>query len=157
MSKKPTVTIERVFKAPLEKVWNMWTTREGLEKWWSPEGMTSLVRQLDLRVGGSFEIVMTAVRKDVIDHVNASGVGESNVMKGRYAQLVTHQRLAYTNFVDFIPGVKPYEATTVVEFSPLPGGTRLVVINEAMHDDQWTKLATMGWESQLNKLTAALA
>jgi hypothetical protein len=26
-----------------------------------------------------------------------------------------------------------------------------------MHNDEWTKLATMGWESELEKLAAALA
>ena len=28
---------------------------------------------------------------------------------------------------------------------------------EAMHDEQWTQMAVMGWESELGKLAQALA
>lgn len=32
----PTATIERTFRAPVERVWAMWTTKEGLEAWYWP-------------------------------------------------------------------------------------------------------------------------
>ena len=47
-------TIDRTLKASIEKVWKMWTTKEGLEKWWGPEGFTSVVQHLDVRVGRPF-------------------------------------------------------------------------------------------------------
>jgi uncharacterized protein YndB with AHSA1/START domain len=155
---KPPISLERTFRAPIEKVWRMWTTKDGLEKWWGPEGFATEVRRLDVRVGGGFEIVMTAVLQAIIDHLKASGVNARNVSKGDYTEVATNERLAYTNAVDFVPGVAPYETATTVELSPVPGGgTRQVVVTGAMHDDRWTKMATMGWESQLAKLTGALA
>ena len=46
--------IDRTLKASVEKVWRMWTTKDGLEKWWGPEDFSSTVRHLDVRAGGRF-------------------------------------------------------------------------------------------------------
>jgi uncharacterized protein YndB with AHSA1/START domain len=145
--------IDRTLKASVDKVWKMWTTKEGLEKWWGPEGFTSSVRHLDLRVGGRFEIVMTAMQPEIIAHLKAAGMGASSVAKGDYTLIETNRRLGYTNAIDFVPGVPPYTSTTVVEMSAnSSGGTRLIVSNDVMHDEQWTAMATMGWTQQIGKL-----
>ena len=155
---KPPITLDRTFKAPVERLWRMWTTKDGLEKWWAPEGFTSEVRRVDVRVGGGFEIVMTARLQAIIDHLTAAGVGVTNASKGDYTEVVTNARLAYDNAVDFVPGVAPYSmATTVTLTATAGGGTRLLVVTGAMHDDHWTNMAKLGWEGQLQKLAAALA
>jgi uncharacterized protein YndB with AHSA1/START domain len=142
--------IDRTLKASIEKVWKMWTTKEGLEKWWGPEGFSSVVKHLDVRVGGRFEIVMTAMVPEIIEHLKAAGMGASSVAKGDYIGVEPNRRLAYTNAVDFVPGVAPYMTTTVVEMSAVPGGgTRLLVLNDVMHDEQWTRMATMGRTQQI--------
>ena len=107
--------IERTLTASVDKVWRMWTTKEGLEKWWGPEGFSSTVRHLDVRVGGRFEIVMTATLPEIIAHLKSSGMGESSVAKGDYTVVEPNRRLVYTNAIDFVPGVPPYTSTTVVE------------------------------------------
>jgi uncharacterized protein YndB with AHSA1/START domain len=43
--------IDRNLRASVDKVWKMWTTKEGLEKWWGPEGFSSTVSHLDVRAG----------------------------------------------------------------------------------------------------------
>jgi uncharacterized protein YndB with AHSA1/START domain len=149
--------IDRTLKASVEKVWRMWTTKEGLEKWWGPEDFSSSVRHLDVRAGGRFEIVMTAMLPEIIAHLKASGMGESSVAKGDYTVVEPNRRLVYTNAVDFVPGVPPYTSTTIVEMSAMPsGGTRLIVTNDVMHDEQWTAMATMGWTQQIGKLEKLL-
>ena len=145
--------IDRTLKAPVEKVWKMWTTKDGLEKWWGPEGFSSTVRHLDVRAGGRFEIVMTAMLPEIIAHLKAAGMGASSVAKGDYTVVEANRRLVYTNAVDFVPGVPPYTSTTMVEMSATPsGGTRLIITNDVMHDEQWTAMATMGWMQQIGKL-----
>jgi uncharacterized protein YndB with AHSA1/START domain len=145
--------IDRTLKASVEKVWRMWTTKDGLEKWWGPEHFSSTVRHLDVRAGGRFEIVMTAMLPEIIAQLKAAGVGESSVAKGDYTVVEANRRLVYTNAVDFVPGVPPYTSTTIVEMSATPsGGTRLIVSNDVMHDEQWTAMATMGWTQQIGKL-----
>jgi uncharacterized protein YndB with AHSA1/START domain len=56
-----TIRFERVYDAPVEDVWALWTTKEGLEEWYAPEGMYVEMLALELRVGGAFDHVMTAV------------------------------------------------------------------------------------------------
>ena len=31
------ITIERTYRASVEDVWDLWTTKEGIESWWGPE------------------------------------------------------------------------------------------------------------------------
>jgi uncharacterized protein YndB with AHSA1/START domain len=94
---------------------------------------------------------------EIIAHLKASGIGESSVAKGDYTVVEPNRRLVYTNAVDFVPGVPPYTSTTVVEMSATPGGgSRLIVTNDVMHDEQWTAMATMGWTQQIGKLEKLL-
>ena len=54
------IVIERVFDAPRELVWKLWTEPEHVAQWWGPRGMTTRVDELDLRPGGSWRYVMLA-------------------------------------------------------------------------------------------------
>ena len=54
------IRLERTFQATLEDVWQLWTTKEGIESWWGPEGFSVQVRTLDLRPGGLLQYAMTA-------------------------------------------------------------------------------------------------
>ncbi len=158
MTTKKQFTIVRTLKGPAEKVWRMWTTKEGLEKWWGPQGFASVVKHLDVRVGGRFEIEMTALLPEIIAYLKASGMGASSMAKGDYTEVAENRRLVYTNAVDFVPGVAPYTSTTIVELSSEPGGgVRLSVCNDVMHDEHWTAMATAGWEQQIGKLERELA
>jgi hypothetical protein len=52
--------------------------------------------------------------------------------------------------------VAPYEAASELELEAVPGGVRLTLTLERMHDDTWTGRAVAGWEQELGKLAAAL-
>ena len=46
---KRRITMERTYDAAsLDDVWDLWTTKDGIESWWGPEGFTVKVRTLDL-------------------------------------------------------------------------------------------------------------
>ena len=30
--------IERTYRASVDELWDLWTTKEGFESWWPPEG-----------------------------------------------------------------------------------------------------------------------
>jgi hypothetical protein len=68
-----------------------------------------------------------------------------------YTEVVPKRRLAYVHVADFIPGVKPYDVATVLELKAGPRSVRMLLIFDAMHDEQWTRMAVMGWVSQLGK------
>jgi uncharacterized protein YndB with AHSA1/START domain len=54
-----TFEVSRVLKAPRQMVWDAWTRKEHLEKWWGPRGFTLSDITLDLRPGGRFHYCMT--------------------------------------------------------------------------------------------------
>lgn len=53
-------TVTRVYDAPRELVWRMWTEPEHLTRWWGPAGMHTPLEtiEVDLRPGGAFRFVM---------------------------------------------------------------------------------------------------
>ena len=164
-SKSPTsataprakLTFERTFRAAtVDEVWDLWTTKAGLESWWGPEGFVTKVSKLELRPGGKFEYAMTATDSAQMEGLKAAGLPLTTVTGGTYVEVTPRTRLVYRTVADFIPGVAPYEVVAVVEIHGRTQGVHMVVTEDAMHDEQWTRMSAMGMNSSLDKLAKAL-
>jgi len=46
------ISVERTFKAPLEKVWAAFTQKEILDQWWAPKPWRTQTKSLNFTVGG---------------------------------------------------------------------------------------------------------
>jgi uncharacterized protein YndB with AHSA1/START domain len=149
---KQRITFERTYQAPVEDVWGLWTTKEGFESWWGPEGFTVQVRKLELRVGGELQYAMIATGPEQIEFMKRAGMPLRQETRITFAEIVPQQRLTYTHAVDFVPGVVAYDVATTVEITPGAQGVKMVIRMDAMHDAVWSDRAEMGWESQLRKL-----
>lgn len=154
---KKRITLERTFQAPIEDVWELWTTKEGVESWWGPDGFSTKVFKLELWPGGELHYAMTATAPEQIAFLERAGMPLTNHTRGHYDEVVQNSRLAFTQIADFVPGVAAYDIESLVELFPTAAGVRMVLTFDAMHDAQWTKLAEMGWQSELEKLGRALA
>jgi uncharacterized protein YndB with AHSA1/START domain len=150
------VTIERSFNAPIDEVWELWTTKDGIESWWGPPGFEVKVRTLDVRRGGELLYAMTAVAPDQIAFLKKAGMALTTESLVTYTEVVARTRLAFTQMADFIPNVKPYAVAMTVDFDTQQEGVRLVMTLDAMHDEYWTNMMVMGWESELGKLAGLL-
>jgi uncharacterized protein YndB with AHSA1/START domain len=150
------VTLERTFEATVEEVWDLWTTSDGIESWWGPDGFVVKVKKLDLRPGGELLYEMTAFASDQIAFLKNAGMPQMTVSRITFNEVVPPRRLAYTQLADFIPGVAPYEVANLVEIHPTASGARMVLTIDAMHDEHWTNMAVKGWESELDKLAKVL-
>ena len=146
------ITIERSFQAPVEEVWRLWTTKDGIESWWGPDGFVVKVRDLDVRRGGELLYDMTAIAPDQIEFLKKAGMPLTTPSRITFVEVVPMKRLAFTQVADFIPGVKPYEVAHSVDFETSGQRVRMVLTMDAMHDDYWTKMATMGWENEFDRL-----
>ena len=151
------IKIERTFNAAPEDVWTLWTTVDGIESWWGPDGFQVKVRKLELRPGGALHYDMIAVGPAQIAYMKKAGMPVSQPTRAKFTDVTPYTRLAFDHVVDFVPGVQPYDSATVVELSARGADTHLTLTVEAMHDEQWTQMAVMGWESELGKLARALA
>jgi uncharacterized protein YndB with AHSA1/START domain len=151
------ITLERVYTASSEDVWDLWTTKEGIESWWGPDGFSTKVLKLDLRVGGKLHYAMTATAPAQVDFMKKAGMPLTNEGRITYTEVVDQRRLGYIHLADFIPGVEPYDVATLVEFHSSGSSVHMVLTFDAMHDEEWTKRAVMGHESQLDKLEKVIA
>ena len=53
-----TLSLEKIFDAPIELVWEAWTGSEHIVKWWAPPGMDLKVIEHDFKVGGKWKYTM---------------------------------------------------------------------------------------------------
>lgn len=150
---KKRISLKRSFQAPLDLVWDMWTTKEGIESWWGPPGFEVIVNQLELRVGGALEYVMSAVGAEQIAFMKQANQPLSMTLKARYTLVNPKRVAAWMNLADFIPGVEPYEVETRLELTPEgKDSTRVDLHLDAMHNEFYTQMAQQGWEAELGKL-----
>ena len=151
------ITLERVYHADVRDVWDLWTTKDGIESWWGPGGFAVTVRKLDLRPGGELLYAMTAIDPPQVEFMKKAGMPLTQELRITYTEIVPLRRLAYVHLTDFIPGVDPYDVATLVELQPTADGVRMTLTFDAMHNDEWTERAVMGWKMELGKADALMA
>ena len=90
-----TLTINKVFNAPLELVWEAWSKPEHIVGWWGPKGMKIEVLEHDFRVGGSWKYVM------------AMPDGSEFETNGVYSEIIEFERIiSSANFKPMTEGVE---------------------------------------------------
>ncbi len=149
---RPKVVIERTYTAKVEELWELWTTKQGFESWWGPDGFRVKVHALEAHEGGTLHYDMIADAPHMIAAMKQMGRPTSHEARARFTEIRPHERLAITSVIDFLPGVIPYESTIVAEFFPSGETVRMVVTLDPMHDEEFTKMTTDGFTSQLSKL-----
>jgi len=155
---KQRITFERHYKgATVADVWELWTTKEGIEEWWGPDGFSVKVHELDLRVGGRLDYAMTATELPQVEFMKKAGMSVTTQHRGTFKEVEPQSRLAFVFPMDFVPGLaEPYSVETTVEMFPTADGVRLVVTIDPMHDAHWTDMAVQGWEMELGRLERSL-
>jgi uncharacterized protein YndB with AHSA1/START domain len=58
------ILIKRSFNAPLNLVWEAWTTPEILDLWWAPQPLINRTKSMDFRPGGKWIYSMITPEKD---------------------------------------------------------------------------------------------
>jgi uncharacterized protein YndB with AHSA1/START domain len=154
---KKQITMERTFDATLDEVWELWTTKDGIESWWGPEGFETKVSKLELRVGGALHYAFTAVGENQIKFMQQAGQPLTQHMKARYTLVQPKTSAAWQNLVEFVPGITPYEVESRFDLEARGKQVHMKLRFDAMHDEQLTKYAEMGWTEELGKLQKRLA
>ena len=84
---KKRINLQRTFNASLDLVWELWTTKDGIESWWGPPGFEVKVSKLELRAGGALEYVMTCVGAEQIAFMKQHDQPLSTPLKARYTEV----------------------------------------------------------------------
>lgn len=146
------IVLERTYKARPEELWALWTTKDGFESWWGPQGFRVEVHAMEARVGGRLSYDMIAAAPDMVAEMKRRNQPISHPTNGTFTEVEPHRRLVLTHLLDFIPGVAAYETRMTAEFFPIGDRVRMVITSDALHDAFWTGQQTEGMKSQLTKL-----
>jgi uncharacterized protein YndB with AHSA1/START domain len=156
--------ISRVFEAPRERIFTMWTEPEHLTAWFGPKGCPVTVHELDLRPGGTFLYSMRFPQGDIF-------------AKWVFREVSRPKRLVFVlSFTDSAGTITPapmaagwplemLSTVTFVEHAGIGRGTVVQVesiplhatpaerkVFEAGHDSM-----RQGWTGTLDQLAAYLA
>ena len=138
------LTLTRVFDAPRELVFKVWTDPAHLARWWGPAMFTAPVCRVDARPGGELYIVMRSPH------------GDEYPMKGVFQEVVRPERLVFTSIALDGAGNVLLEGLNTITFEEQAGKTKLT-----MHTAMTGKtpaargpLAGMepGWQQTLDRL-----
>jgi len=150
------IRFERVYNASIEDIWALWTTKEGLEEWFAPEGMRFEVSVLELRVGGMFDHVMTAVGAEQVAYLANLDRPLSAWVSGQFMEIEHHQRLRIRFDIDFVPGVESYPYDMLVELHAEAGRIRMVLTADRHPDPEMTRGAVLALTTQLQRFDRAV-
>lgn len=149
-----THTLERLVPASATEVWQLWTTADGISRWWAPDGFRTDVTRIDLRPGGELVYTMTAVAPEQVAFMEQAGMPLTTESRKRFTEVEEPRRLGYRSVIDFVPDHDPYEQLTEIELEEVEGGTRVRMVMEALHDDVWTERLLAGRANELDNLVA---
>jgi uncharacterized protein YndB with AHSA1/START domain len=136
--------IERTFDAPIQDVFDAWTSEEVLLRWWHAEHhWETTTAEVDLRVGGSVRLVM----RDTDEGTDYGGGGEYTVVEPPH-------RLAFTWVWDH----EPSDPQLVeVELSDQGDTTKVVLTNSGLTSEKSRDEHEEGWQNSFDNLDRALA
>ena len=138
------LTLTRVFDAPRELVFRMWSDGEHMRRWSAPTGFTIPEGESDFRPGGAWRCLMVA--PDGGEH-RAGGV---------YREIVVPERLVMTHGWTDGEGRRGPETVLTVSFEDLGGKTRLTLHQGVFSCEPERDGHLGGWTESLAKLATWL-
>ncbi len=137
-----TLVIERPFQAPAQAVFDAWTSKEVLRRWfYGQPGWETPEAHVDLRLGGSVRVVM----RDPVKGVEHGG-------GGYYTEIEPPSRLVFTWTWD------SDERETLIEldFEEVDGVTTVRLTHNSLRDRESVLNHEDGWNTCLDNLGRVL-
>jgi uncharacterized protein YndB with AHSA1/START domain len=136
------VTIERIVKAPVDKVWDAWTQSSQFAKWFGAPGKVDPASAAsDLKVGGAWKV--TTVGDD----------GSKFPFSGKYRELNKPGKLVLT-FDDPSNPANPNVEVVIVMLQDLGDGKTQMIMTQAgnLPDAEYEGPLKKGWNGFFDKL-----
>lgn len=137
--------IERVMRAPRERVFRAWTDPARAVQWWGPKNYPATFLEMDVRVGG----VWRGKLRSVAD-------GQVLTHHGVFREIVEPSLLAFT-FAWDEEGERGLETLVTLTFADL-GGRTLFTLHQTPFESEGERDGHgEGWNSTFDRLEKALA
>ncbi|MBF6437149.1 SRPBCC family protein [Nocardia cyriacigeorgica] len=134
------IHVERVFNAPVDRVWDAYSRIEQLSRWWG-RGNQLDVERWEFRKGGHWRFV---------EHAD----GESHGFEGRFREITPKESIVQSFEWDGMPAHVAIDATTFVDLGD--GRTKVVTDSQFHTKAERDGMLQSGMESGLNDSYRAL-
>jgi uncharacterized protein YndB with AHSA1/START domain len=135
------IHIERVFDAPRDRVFAVYTDPQLIPEWWGPRGTTTVVDRMDVRTGGDWRFV------------NRSSDGSETAFRGSYREVTAPERIVQTFEWEGMPGHVSVETAT---FEDLGDRTKVTTTSLFHTTQERDGMLGSGMEGGLNETYARL-
>ena len=151
------IEVSRVFNAPVELVWKVWTDPELVKRWWGPKHFTSPVAIIDFREGGKSLVSMKAPEE--------MG-GEEFYSIWQYVKIIPMQSIEFIQSLSDNDGNKtdpvklgmppdfPPDIKTVVTFKEIANNKTEMTVIEYADFGTISNFAQIGLEQSIEKMDA---
>src|SRR3954469_6231153 len=134
-----TVKLQRVLRAPAERIYKAFLDGDAMAKWLPPHGFTGKVHHIKPEVGGTYKMSFTNFT-----------TGSSHSFGGEFLELVPNERIRHTDrFED--PNLVG-EMVVTITLKPVSVGTDVSVVQENVPDMIPTEACYLGWQESLTLL-----
>jgi uncharacterized protein YndB with AHSA1/START domain len=130
------IRIERVFDAPRERVFGVFTDPELISEWWGPRNTTTSVDVMDVRDGGSWRFVVT------------DADGSVTGFRGTYREVTPHERIVQTFEWEGMPG---HVSVETAEFEDMGERTRVITTSIFHTAEERDGMLQSGMEGGMNE------
>ena len=97
-NKDREISITRTLNAPVDLVWEAWTTPEHIAQWWGPNGFTNTISKMDMQPGGEWLLVMHG--PDGTDYKN----------KSVFKEIIPHKKIVFDHVAPNFTATIEFEA-----------------------------------------------
>jgi len=129
--------IDRMFEAPRELVFRLWSRPECIVRWWGPEGLYLSSCEMDFRVGGAWRFTMHSIG------------GSEYPIHGVYREITPPSRLSFTYCPEEQGG---FETLVEIDFIDRGGRTQMLFRQAPFPDAGLRDGHNIGWSSTLGLL-----
>ena len=130
------IHVERIFDAPRDRVFELFTDPELIPEWWGPRGTTTIVDEMDVRNGGSWR------------YVTRNSDGSETAFRGTYREVSPPDRIVQTFEWEGMPG---HVSVDTAVFEDLGERTKLVSSSIFHTTEERDGMLGSGMETGMNE------
>jgi uncharacterized protein YndB with AHSA1/START domain len=135
-----SLKVSRLIKAPRERVFAAWTMPKEIVKWMTPDPSQCISAQIDLRVGGEYQIRLKSEKGEMTVH-------------GVYQEVKPPARLVFTwTGTNCLPAMEGMSTVVTVDFTEHKDGTTVQISHEGFPDADVRDRHVHGWNGSLDNL-----
>jgi uncharacterized protein YndB with AHSA1/START domain len=135
------IHIERVFDAPRDHVFAVYTDPQLIPRWWGPRGTTTVVDRMDVRSGGSWRFV------------SRDADGSETGFRGTYREVTPPERIVQTFEWEGMPG---HVSVETARFEDLGDRTKVITTSLFHTTEERDGMLSSGMERGMNETYARL-